>query len=253
MSEYILQAIDIQKRFGSNEVLKGISYSARRGEVLSIIGPSGSGKSTFIRCLSRLETINGGKIVIDDEVLADTIDGKVVYPSDREAARICSKTGMVFQSFNLFPHMTVMDNITAAPIRVLKKDREEAEEKARALLLRIGLSDKEKAFPIQLSGGQQQRVAIARALALNPEILFFDEPTSALDPELTGEVLNVIRTLAEDDMTMLIVTHEIGFAKSVSDRILFMDDGVVVEEGPPQQVIDNPTQERTQAFLKRFE
>ncbi|MBE7063674.1 MAG: amino acid ABC transporter ATP-binding protein [Ruminococcaceae bacterium] len=248
----ILEVQNLVKNFGSLQVLKGIDFETEKGQVTAILGPSGSGKSTFIRCLNRLEKITSGKISIDNEVLADTQDGKVVYAPEKEARRICGKTGMVFQSFNLFPHMTVIDNITAAPITVQKRSQAEAEETAAELLKRVGLLEKAKQYPSSLSGGQQQRVAIARALALKPEILFFDEPTSALDPELTGEVLRVIRDLAAEHMTMLIVTHEIEFALGVADRVVFMDGGHIVESGTADALINHPKNERTRAFLNRM-
>ncbi|MBQ7032050.1 MAG: amino acid ABC transporter ATP-binding protein [Clostridia bacterium] len=248
----MLEVQNLVKNFGSLQVLKGIDFETEKGQVTAILGPSGSGKSTFIRCLNRLEKITSGKISIDNEVLADTQDGKVVYAPEKEARRICGKTGMVFQSFNLFPHMTVIDNITAAPITVQKRSQAEAEETAAELLKRVGLLEKAKQYPSSLSGGQQQRVAIARALALKPEILFFDEPTSALDPELTGEVLRVIRDLAAEHMTMLIVTHEIEFALGVADRVVFMDGGHIVESGTADALINHPKNERTRAFLNRM-
>ena len=248
----ILEVTGLKKSFGSLEVIKGVDFSTEKGQVTAILGPSGSGKSTFIRCLGRLEKITAGKIVIDGETLCETNDGKVNYVPEKDARRICGKTGMVFQSFNLFPHMTVLDNITAAPITVQKRSAQEAEETAMTLLKRVGLEEKAKQFPSALSGGQKQRVAIARALALKPEILFFDEPTSALDPELTGEVLRVIRDLAAERMTMLIVTHEIEFALGVADRVVFMDGGYIVESGTADALINHPQNERTRAFLNRM-
>ncbi len=248
----ILEVQNLVKNFGSLQVLRGIDFQTEKGQVTAILGPSGSGKSTFIRCLNRLEKITSGKIMIDGETLADTVGGKVEYVPEKEARRICGKTGMVFQSFNLFPHMTVLDNVTAAPISVQKRPAEEAEETAVQLLKRVGLLEKAKQYPSALSGGQQQRVAIARALALKPEILFFDEPTSALDPELTGEVLRVIRDLAAEHMTMLIVTHEIEFALGVADRVVFMDGGYIVESGTADALINHPQNERTKAFLNRM-
>ena len=248
----ILEVCGLKKNFGSLKVLKGIDFQTEKGKVTSILGPSGSGKSTFIRCLNRLEKITEGTIRIDGEILADTVDGKVVYAPEKEARRICGKTGMVFQNFNLFPHMTVLENVTAAPISVQKRPAAEVEETAMELLKMVGLSEKAKQYPSSLSGGQQQRVAIARALALKPEILFFDEPTSALDPELTGEVLRVIRDLAAERMTMLIVTHEIEFALGVSDQVVFMDGGYIVESGTADALINHPKNERTRAFLNRM-
>ncbi len=248
----ILEVEGLKKSFGNLQVIKGVDFSTEKGQVTAILGPSGSGKSTFIRCLGRLEKITAGRISIDGETLVDTVDGKVTYAEEKDARRICSKTGMVFQNFNLFPHMTVLDNITAAPITVLKRSAEEAEETAMMLLKRVGLAEKAKQYPSALSGGQQQRVAIARALAIRPEILFFDEPTSALDPELTGEVLRVIRDLAAERMTMLIVTHEIEFALGVADQVVFMDGGYIVESGTADALIRHPQNERTRAFLNRM-
>ncbi len=251
----LLSAQEISKAFGKNQVLKGISFDVNQGEVLSIIGPSGSGKSTLLRCLTLLEKVDAGTIVYGDltMVAADPRTGKPgQYSSKAVLQQIRRRFGLVFQNFNLFPHMSVLHNLTEAPIRVAGRRREEAEAEARELLRKVGLEEKENAYPCELSGGQQQRVAIARALAMHPDILFFDEPTSALDPELTGEILKVIRSLAEEHMTMVVVTHEMAFARDVSDRIIFMDGGVIVEQGDPQQVIDNPQSERTRAFLARF-
>lgn len=245
---YILQAEQIVKKFHKVDAVNGISLQVEPGEIIAIIGPSGSGKSTFLRCLNNLETVNGGSIYVDGVPFVE--NGK--YKPDKEVRAICTKMGMVFQNFNLFPHKTVLQNVTEAPIVVKKQDKEQAAQRARTLLADVGLAGKEDAYPAQLSGGQQQRVAIARALAMQPDILFFDEPTSALDPELTGEILKVIRSLAEEHMTMVIVTHEMAFARGVSDRVIFMDGGVIVEEGDPNQVIDHPENERTKAFLARF-
>ncbi len=225
--------------------MKDISFDLQKGNVISILGPSGSGKSTLLRCLTQLETIDDGVVTICGDTLF--ADGK--YAPKRQLGSITLKIGLVFQNFNLFPHMSVMDNIITAPIRVKKIPQEAAKETARELLGRIGLSDKADCYPYQLSGGQQQRVAIARALALEPEVLFFDEPTSALDPELTGEVLKVIRSLADRHMTMIIVTHEMNFARSVSDRIIFMENGIIAEEGAPEELFNNPKNERTREFL----
>jgi polar amino acid transport system ATP-binding protein len=241
---------NIHKSFNSLEVLKGISLEVAQGEVVAIIGPSGSGKSTLLRCLNRLETIDQGTIKIEDEMLAtEGIDGRSQYVSEQKAREICFKMGMVFQQFNLFPHMTVIDNIMEAPMLVkgIKKDViiPEAEE----LLRKVGLFEKRDSYPSRLSGGQKQRVAIARALAMKPDIMLFDEPTSALDPELTGEVLKAMRQLAREHMTMLVVTHEMAFAREVAQRVIFMDDGDIVEEGTPEQIFSHPTQARTQAFL----
>lgn len=246
--EEIIRVTDLRKSFDGVQILKGITFSLHKGKVLGIIGPSGSGKSTVLRCVSQLESVDGGTIEICGKTL---VDGGV-YCSKSEAREIGLKTGLVFQNFNLFPHMSVIENVTDAPIHVLKKTKEEAFSEARELLVRMNLSDRADYYPCQLSGGQQQRVSIARALALNPEVLFFDEPTSALDPELTGEILSVIRDLASSKMTMVIVTHEMSFARDTSDYVFFMDDGKIVEEGKPEDVISNPTQERTKLFLSRF-
>ncbi|MBE7025724.1 MAG: amino acid ABC transporter ATP-binding protein [Ruminococcaceae bacterium] len=248
----ILEVQGLVKNFGSLQVLRGIDFETEKGQVTAILGPSGSGKSTFIRCLNRLEKVTSGTIRIDGEVLVETKEGKVEYAPEREARRICGKTGMVFQNFNLFPHMKVLDNIMAAPVTVQKRPAAEVEEEARELLKRVGLLEKAEQYPSALSGGQQQRVAIARALALHPEILFFDEPTSALDPELTGEVLRVIRDLAAERMTMLIVTHEIEFALGVADHVVFMDGGYIVESGTADSLINHPKNERTKSFLNRM-
>lgn len=232
----LLEMTHIQKSFDGVPVLKDISLSVKQGEVLSIIGPSGSGKSTLLRCAAMLETIDGGEIRYLDRKAAWMENGKPAGPKGKEKKEIQSYFGLVFQSFNLFPHYSVIRNITDAPIHVQKRNKEEAYQEARSLLERMGLADKEDAYPYQLSGGQCQRVAIARALALNPKILFFDEPTSALDPELTGEVLKVIRSLADLDITMVIVTHEMEFARNISDRIIFMDKGVIEVQGTPDEV-----------------
>ncbi|MFM1790769.1 MAG: hypothetical protein RLZZ526_1096 [Actinomycetota bacterium] len=236
----VVRISNLHKRFGDNHVLRGIDLSVERGEVVCIIGPSGSGKSTLLRCVNLLEQPSEGTIVVLDQELTDI---------DCDIDRARTTIGMVFQSFNLFPHMTVLDNICVAQRKVLKRSREESEAKARTLLARVGLSEKESAYPAQLSGGQQQRVAIARALAMDPSVMLFDEATSALDPELVGEVLNVMRSLADEGMTMLVVTHEMGFASNVASRVVFMDGGVIVEEGPPSRVIGNPQEERTRRFL----
>lgn len=242
-----------KKSFGDLEVLKDISFSVKKGEVLGIIGPSGSGKSTMLRCITQLDTITGGTIEIcGDTLVTDDADGNQIYSDKETCRRILLKTGMVFQNFNLFPHFSVLRNITEAQVSVLGIAKEEAEATARALLAKMGLSDKADAYPCQLSGGQQQRVSIARALALKPEVLFFDEPTSALDPELTGEILKVIRELAAEKMTMVVVTHEMAFARDLADYIIFMDGGVIVEQGEAKELINNPKEERTKAFLSKY-
>ena len=248
----ILEMTNIEKSFGELNVLKDISLTVDKGEVVSVIGPSGSGKSTLLRCATFLETIDSGGIRYQDKAAARTEDGRARYLPTPELRKVKSCCGLVFQQFNLFPHYTVLKNIMDAPLSVQKRTRAEAEAEARALLDKMGLADKADAYPCQLSGGQQQRVAIARALAMNPAILFFDEPTSALDPELTGEVLKVIRRLAEEKMTMVIVTHEMAFARAVSDRVLFMDGGVIVEQGDPEKVLGDPAEERTKQFLRNY-
>lgn len=250
----ILEAKNIRKSFGKTPVLRDISFDVQQGEVLAVIGPSGSGKSTLLRCVTLLEEIDSGSVAYGDLVMAQTPvkDARAVYSDAATLRQIRRRFGLVFQNFNLFPHFSVMRNITEAPVRVAGKSRTEAEQQARALLEKVGLGEKADAYPCELSGGQQQRVAIARALAMQPDILFFDEPTSALDPELTGEILKVIRNLAEEKMTMVIVTHEMAFARDVSDRVIFMDGGVIVEQGKPRQVLENPQSERTKAFLSRF-
>ncbi|MEE1349344.1 MAG: amino acid ABC transporter ATP-binding protein [Dialister hominis] len=241
---------DIVKVYGKLTILHKVNMSLEKGEVISIIGPSGAGKSTLLRCLNHLETIQGGTILVDGDYLAEEKNGEVIYANEVKSKEILGKMGMVFQSFNLFPHMTVLDNIMAAPIYVKGMKKEEVLPIAENLLDKVGLLNKKNMYPGSLSGGQKQRVAIARALAMNPEIMLFDEPTSALDPELTGEVLKTIQQLADENMTMVIVTHEMAFAKSVSDRILFMVDGKVEEEGTSEQVFEHPKSERTKAFLK---
>lgn len=250
----VLTMQDVRKSFGSLEVLKGISLTVGEGEAVSVIGPSGSGKSTLLRCATLLETMDGGSLAYGNDFAA-TMDaeGKSVYADKAALRRIKSRFGLVFQQFNLFPHYTVLKNVTDAPLTVQRRERGEVRELALSLLEKMGLADKADAYPCQLSGGQQQRVAIARALALRPDILFFDEPTSALDPELTGEVLKVIRDLAEEKMTMVIVTHEMAFARAVSDRVIFMDGGIIVEQGDPEQVFGDPAQERTRRFLRSYQ
>lgn len=243
----------IEKRFNNQTVLRDVSLKMNRGEIVSIIGPSGSGKSTFLRCLGQLETIDGGSITVDGTVLASTdANGTVNYASQEIQHDLLLRMGMVFQSFNLFPHMTVLDNIMIAPRMVKGMKDDEILPIAERLLNKVGLWEKRDMYPSRLSGGQQQRVAIARALAMNPEIMLFDEPTSALDPELTGEVLKTIKQLADDHMTMIIVTHEMNFAREVSDRVIFMADGVIQEEGIPEQIFNNPQNDRTKAFLENM-
>ena len=248
----VLHMQGIRKSFAELEVLKDISLSVKEGEVVAVIGPSGSGKSTLLRCATLLETVDGGSITYLDKAVAWEKDGSAVYAPAKELREVRQVFGLVFQNFNLFPHFSVLRNVTDAPLRVQKRPGAEVEAEALALLKKMGLEGREKAYPFQLSGGQQQRVAIARALAMRPKLLFFDEPTSALDPELTGEVLRVIRRLAEEKMTMVIVTHEMGFARQVADRVIFMDKGVIVEQGGPE-IIDHPTQARTRAFLNKLE
>ena len=249
----IVSLENIEKSFGDNKVLKDISLKVKEGEVVSIIGSSGGGKSTLLRCATLLETFERGRLLYEDIVVADSApDGSAVYGGKAVLAKARLKFGLVFQNFNLFPHRSVLQNVMDAPVRVQKRDKGEAEASARELLERFGLSGKEDMVPNELSGGQQQRVAIARALCMNPDILYFDEPTSALDPELTQGVLKIIRELADEHMTMVIVTHEMAFARDVSDRVIFMDKGVIVEQGPAKDVIDNPQHERTRAFLHKI-
>ena len=250
----LLEINHCNKKFGDNEVLKDISLSVEEGQVVSIIGPSGSGKSTLLRCATLLETMDGGDLIYLGEYTAKADKtGKSVYGTKADLQKARQHFGLVFQNFNLFPHYSVLKNITEPPILIGKRPKDEVYAEARELLWKMGLADKEDAYPYQLSGGQQQRVSIARALAMKPKILFFDEPTSALDPELTGEILQVIKELAAEHMTMVIVTHEMSFARDVSDHIIFMDGGVIVEEGEPKELINNPKQERTKAFLSRFQ
>jgi polar amino acid transport system ATP-binding protein len=243
-TDSVVSIRNLNKSFGDNHVLRGIDLEIQRGEVVCVIGPSGSGKSTLLRCVNMLETPSDGTVVVLGNDLTN-------LDTDLDAAR--AQIGMVFQSFNLFPHMNVLDNVCVAQQKVLKRSSTEAQEIGRQLLERVGLSEKESAFPAQLSGGQQQRVAIARALAMNPQVMLFDEATSALDPELVGEVLNVMRGLADEGMTMLVVTHEMGFAANVASRVVFMDGGVIVEQGSPAQVINSPKEERTRAFLSNVQ
>ena len=248
----MVRAEGVRKRFGLNEVLRGINLEVARGEVMCVIGPSGSGKSTLLRCINHLEKINAGRLEVDGELVGyEERNGKLHELHDKIVARKRAEIGMVFQHFNLFPHMTVLGNITEAPCRVQGVARGKAVEKARRLLEQVGLAGREDSYPRQLSGGQQQRVAIARALAMEPKLMLFDEPTSALDPELVGEVLAVMRDLAKSGMTMLVVTHEMGFAREVGDKLVFMDEGVVVEAGAPRDVISAPQHERTRAFLSK--
>lgn len=248
----IIEMTHVKKKFGDKEVLKDINFSVNEGEVVSIIGPSGSGKSTFLRCATFLERMDGGTISYMDEEIVREYDGVSVYPPQKELLKVCNHFGLVFQNFNLFPHYSVSKNICDAPINIQKRDKNEVCDEVKQLLKKVGLSDKENAYPCELSGGQQQRVAIARALAMKPKMLYFDEPTSALDPELTAEILKIMKELASEKMTMVIVTHEIDFAKAVSDRVIFMDEGVIVEEGRPEDVIDNPKNVRTKEFLNKL-
>ena len=249
----LLEIENLGKSFGNLEVLKNISMSVEKGEVVAIIGPSGSGKSTLLRCATLLETMDKGSLKINGQVAACEVNGRSEYVSKLELTKIKNSFGLVFQQFNLFPHFSVLKNVCDAPVVVEKRDKAEVEKEARELIEKVGLKGKEDSYPCQLSGGQQQRVAIARALAMNPEILFFDEPTSALDPEITAGILKVLRQLADENMTMVIVTHEIDFARKVADRVIFMDEGVIIEEGDPKQVLDNPSNERTKAFLQKLE
>ncbi|MDF2685451.1 MAG: amino acid transporter ATP-binding protein [Clostridia bacterium] len=257
MDDIILRMENIVKKFhtsianGNITAVDDVSLCLNKGEALAIIGPSGSGKSTLLRCINHLETISSGKIIINNDVLAaNDKNGRAVYANEKEIKRICSKTGMVFQHFNLFPHLSCLENITIAPMVVKNSNKSDSIENANRLLKIVGLENKADSYPSQLSGGQKQRVAIARALALNPEIMLFDEPTSALDPEIIGEVLNVIKDLAQKDMTMIVVTHEMGFAREVSDRVIFMDEGKIIEDNTPENIFNNPQSERLKGFLK---
>jgi polar amino acid transport system ATP-binding protein len=252
-SSRVVSARDVRKRFGRLDVLKGVSLEVRRGETVCLIGPSGSGKTTFIRCLNHLEKIDGGRIEVNGRLMGyREQNGRLVEDRERSIARQRTQVGMVFQRFNLFPHKTALENITEAPIRVLGTPSAQAAAEAEALLARVGLADKRNTYPGKLSGGQQQRVAIARALAMNPALMLFDEPTSALDPEVTGEVLAVMEELAGGGMTMIVVTHEMGFAKVAADRIAMMDDGQIVEEGPPEHFFLEPCEQRTRLFLSKI-
>ncbi len=248
-----MQALDVHKSFGRTEVLRGIDLTVQPGQTVVLIGPSGSGKTTFLRCINHLEKIQGGKIYVGGKLIGYREEGgRLVEDSERNIAAQRARIGMVFQRFNLFPHMTALENIIEAPTHVKGMSKEQAAEKAHALLQKVGLSDKKDRYPSQLSGGQQQRIAIARALAMDPMLMLFDEATSALDPELVGEVLKVMEQLAEEGMSMVVVTHEMGFARHVADRVIFMDSGKVVEEGSPVEIFDHPQQERTQSFLSRI-
>src|SRR4051794_39421461 len=251
-ADALVRAEGVRKRFGRNEVLRGIDLTVQRGEVMCVVGPSGSGKSTFLRCINHLEKVDGGRLWVDGELVGYRQVGTKLYElREKEIARKRAEIGMVFQHFNLFPHMTALGNVSEAPLRVRGVGRADAEERARRLLGQVGLADRADTYPAQLSGGQKQRVAIARALAMQPKLMLFDEPTSALDPELVGEVLDVMRTLADEGMTMVVVTHEMGFAREVGDDLVFMDDGVVVESGNTRDVLANPQTERCREFLSK--
>ena len=248
----MLLAHDVRKAYGSNEVLRGIDLEVKAGEVMCLLGPSGSGKSTFLRCINRLEKLDGGRLWVDGERVGyRRHNGRLYEMNDRQLCRFRTQTAMVFQHFNLFPHMSVLGNVTVGPIKIKREPKAESMARARELLERVGLAEKADAYPRQLSGGQQQRVAIARALAMRPKLMLFDEPTSALDPELVGEVLVVMKDLGSSGMTMVVVTHEVGFAREAADTVVFMDGGVVVEAGAPSQVLDNPQHQRTRAFLSK--
>lgn len=249
MGTSILEMKNIIKNFGNFTALENVDFSVEKGETVAIIGPSGSGKSTLLRCINCLERITRGSITLNGDTFAETKYEKAEYLPDKELKKICAETGMIFQHFNLFPHMTCIENVSYAPIKVKKEKKEEARARAAELLEMVGLGSKADAYPAQLSGGQKQRVAIARGLAMNPEIMLFDEPTSALDPEITGEVLNVMRDLAKKHTTMVIVTHEMGFAREVADRVVFMDGGRIVEQGTPADIFQNPKSERLKEFL----
>lgn len=248
----ILEVKNIKKNFDKLNVLKDISFNVEQGQTVAVIGPSGSGKSTLLRCINQLEKADGGEINVDGINMFHTENGKAVYADKKTLRNIRLNIGLVFQNFNLFPHLSVIQNVIEAPVHVLKQSKAEAKENAITLLKKMGLETKADAYPCELSGGQKQRVSIARALALKPKILFFDEPTSALDPELTGEILKVIKELAKENMTMVIVTHEMAFARDVADHVIFMDDGYIVEEGSPEDVFGNTQNERTKQFLQRY-
>ncbi len=249
----MIELKNISKSFGDLQVLKDVSLKISKGEVLVIIGPSGSGKSTLLRCINHLEKINQGEVIFKGKTVTRKYPGQESFDLPlKEVYKVREKIGMVFQRFNLFPHMKAIRNITEAPIHVMGVPKEEAEARAKALLVKVGLMDKENAYPAHLSGGQQQRLAIARALAMEPELMLFDEPTSALDPELVGEVLTVMKDLAKEGMTMAVVTHEMSFAKEVADRVIFMDEGRIIEEGPPEEIFSNPKHERTRTFLRKI-
>jgi polar amino acid transport system ATP-binding protein len=248
----MVKAEQVCKSFGALQVLKGITLEVGKGQVLVMVGPSGSGKSTFLRCINHLETVNAGRLYVDGDLIGYRDRGSKLYEiSPRDAAKQRRDIGMVFQHFNLFPHRTALENLIEAPMHVKRVKKADAVARAKDLLDQVGLAEKATAYPAQLSGGQQQRVAIARALAMNPKLMLFDEPTSALDPELVGEVLGVMKKLADEGMTMVVVTHEMGFAREVANQLVFMDDGVVVESGPPREVLANPKHERTKAFLSK--
>jgi polar amino acid transport system ATP-binding protein len=252
MTAPMVEARGVRKSFGSTEILRGVDLRAERGSVTCLIGPSGSGKTTFLRCLNHLEKVNAGRLYVDGELIGYQERNSRLYElKPRQIAKSRRKTGMVFQRFNLFPHLTVLENIIEAPVRVLNRPRSEVTAEAHTLMARVGLADRGESYPRELSGGQQQRIAIARALAMKPRLMLFDEPTSALDPQLVGEVLEVMKSLAEEGMTMVVVTHELGFAREVGDQIVFMDGGVVVESGSPAEVLGDPKQDRTRAFLSK--
>jgi polar amino acid transport system ATP-binding protein len=249
----MIRCEDVHKRFGRLEVLRGVTFDVEKGEVVVIAGPSGSGKSTLLRCINHLERVDKGRVYVDGQPVGyREVKGKFVEKSEGEVARMRAAIGMVFQRFNLFPQLTALGNVIDAPIHVRKLKRSQALEAGRTMLRKVGLGDKLDSYPAQLSGGQQQRVAIARALAMEPKVMLFDEPTSALDPELVGEVLEVMKSLARDGMTMIVVTHEMGFAREVADRVMLMDEGVIVEEGPPEEFFNNPSHDRTKLFLSKI-